>query len=170
MRMLNLYAEHGSWTQVAALVRNPKGSQPDADAGQVSPLWRIHAGKGEGGKSNIPAKNMSVIKLNMCWCSSDIGLWISWKKEERWPTLSDGNACARDEVVRHWGGDRDKCSGCAQPALQRGWHHDDQGTHISRKHSGLTFVLVLLKLINFWLWFTNRNRNKSTIALESCGD
>ena len=68
MRILNLYEEHGPGTQVAALVRNPKGSQPDADAGQVPPLWRIHAGKGEGGKSNMPAKNMSAIKLNMCWC------------------------------------------------------------------------------------------------------
>ena len=45
--MLNLYAEHGSGSQVAALVRKAEGSQPDADAGQVPPLRGIHAGKGE---------------------------------------------------------------------------------------------------------------------------
>ena len=75
-------------------------------------------------------------------------------KKDRWTNFSDGDACAHDEVVRHWGVNRDKCSGRSQPALWRGWHHDDQGTNSTENilvlSLGLNITTKLLNWVTFW--------------------
>ena len=142
------YTEHGPRAQVTALVRKAEGSQPDADAGQVPPLRGIHAGKGEW------AWNISATKIFVQMMLISESTEQKKDKKDRWTNFSDGDACAHDEVVRHWGVNRDKCSGRSQPALWRGWHHDDQGTNSTENilvlSLGLNITTKLLNWVTFW--------------------